>query len=59
VDVVDARCLIDVGSVQLSLAPLAGRASVVTAEGRGKGVGEPSPMYAAICASVKLPVRMP
>jgi hypothetical protein len=39
VDVVDGRCLIDVGSVQLAFAPLAGRASVVTAERRGKGVG--------------------
>src|ERR1700730_2074976 len=39
VDVVGGRCLIDVGSVQLSLAPLAGRASVVTTERRSEGVG--------------------
>ena len=39
VDVAGGRCLIDVRSVQLSSAPLAGRESVVTAERRGKGVG--------------------
>ena len=39
VDVVGERCLGDVGSVQLSFAPLAGRASVVAAERRGEGVG--------------------
>jgi hypothetical protein len=39
VDVVGGRCLIDVGAVQLPLAPLAGRATVVAAERRGKGVG--------------------
>jgi hypothetical protein len=38
VDVVGGRCLIDIGSVQLSLAPLAGRASVVAAKRGGKGV---------------------
>src|SRR5260370_2748142 len=38
VDVADGRCLSDVGSIQLLWAPLAGRASVVTAERRGKGV---------------------
>jgi hypothetical protein len=39
VDVVGGRCLIDAGLVQLLLAPLTGRASMVTAERRGEGVG--------------------
>ena len=39
VDVVGACCLIDVGSVEFSLAPLAGRASVMAPKRRGEGVG--------------------